>query len=223
MVNHRTGIWKICPICGKSFWQRPSKIRKTCSRACFAIYYMGERNPKYKPKIKVNCRYCNKEMDIWPALKDRKHFCSKKCQYKWRSENTRGEKVHNWQGGKGFGKYCQKFNMPFKERVRIFFKRKCFVCGCDEIVERHHVHHIHYNPKACCDDSQREFVILCRSCHANTTNSPNREETARYYSSKLYEMTGGKCYYTKEEFNELKFKIENLDKLSRLERSHLML
>jgi hypothetical protein len=220
---NRVSKQKICPICRKSFWEYPSRIKNTCSRKCSAKLISGDGNPNFKPKIKVPCLFCGKEMDVLPCLIHRKHFCDKECQYEWRSKNIRGEKVHNWKGGKGFGKYCPKFNFPFKERVRIFFKRKCFVCGCEEISERHHVHHIHFNPKACCDNSQREFVILCRSCHANTTNSIDREETARYYSMKLHEQTSGKCYYTEEEMDSLKERMNNLEKINRWDLSHLML
>jgi len=43
-----------------------------------------------------------------------------------------GEKAPNWKGGLSFGKYCPKFNPPFKERVRMNFDRKCFECGMTE-------------------------------------------------------------------------------------------
>jgi hypothetical protein len=39
----------------------------------------------------------------------------------------------------------------------------------------------------------------------------------------LYEATGGKCYYTKDEIETLEEIIENLDKMSRWDLSHLML
>jgi hypothetical protein len=222
-LARRVGEWKICSVCGSRYWNLFSRPKQFCSRKCLGVSMLGRNNIKFKPKAKVNCLYCSKEVEVWPCHATRKHFCSKDCQYKWRSENTRGDKVHNWMGGKGFGKYCSKFNYPFKERVRIFFKRKCFICGCDEVKERHHVHHINFNPEACCDNSQREFIILCRSCHANTTNSGDRKETARWYSKQLYEATGGKCYYTKDEIETLEEIIENLDKMSRWDLSHLML
>ena len=217
------GEWAECPICGERYWKRFCRPARTCSRSCWAILMCGKNNVRYKPKVMVICKQCGKEVEEWPCRKDRKHFCSADCKYKWRSENIRGEKVYNWQGGIGFGKYCEKFNFDFKERVRIFFQRKCFVCGCDETKERHHVHHINFNPKACCDESEREFIILCRSCHANTTNSLDRGETARYYSVELHKQTGGKCWYTKEELQYLLVIFQNLNKKSRWDLSHLML
>jgi len=217
------GTKKICPVCGIKYTEPKNRISRTCSRKCWSILMHGENNVKYKPKIKVTCKQCGKELEIQPCLKNRKHFCSDECKYKWRSENIKGSKVHNWLGGKSFGKYCEKFNPEFKERVRIFFKRKCFECGSDEIKERHHVHHIQFNPKACCDNSERLFIILCRNCHAVTTNSSDREEIARYYSLKLYEATGGKCWYTVGELAELQLKISNLENLNRWELTHLML
>ena len=221
--NLDKGEWRTCCVCGATYWSRNSRPKKTCSRKCSYVLKRGELNVKYKPKIEVSCKQCGKKILVWPSIKDRKHFCSDACKYKWRSENIRGDKVHNWMGGVCFGKYCEKFNFKFKERVRIFFKRKCFVCGCDEIVERHHVHHINFNPKACCDSSEREFIILCRSCHANTTNSLDRNETARWYSMQLHKLTGGKCYYTKEEMKSLNYEVEDLQNKNRWALAHLML
>ena len=215
------GEWAECPVCGDKYWNRRCRPQQTCSRNCHSIFMRGENNIKYKPKVQVTCRQCGKIFEEWPCRKERRHFCSDECKYRWRSENVRGEKVYNWQGGKGFGKYCERFNFDFKERVRIFFQRKCFVCGCDEGRERHHVHHINFNPKACCDDSQREFIILCRSCHAITTNSSDRKEIARYYSVKLHEMTGGKCWFTKEDNQNIRSILGGLDKRSRWDLSHL--
>jgi hypothetical protein len=83
------------------------------------------------------------------------------------------------------------------------------------------VHHINFNPEACCDDSEREFIVLCRSCHANTTNSSDRSETARYYSIELHKRTGGKCWYTKEEIRDLQIVFEGLEKRNRWDLSHL--
>jgi predicted nucleic acid-binding Zn ribbon protein len=220
--NH-TSIKKTCPVCGKEYWEYKSRKTKTCSRKCTSILLRGVGNPMYKEKQSIACWNCGIAIEIQPCLKNRKHFCSDKCKYEWRSKNIVGNKVHNWLGGKSFGKYCEKFNFGFKERVRIFFKRKCFECGCYEVKERHHIHHIHFNPSACCDNSEHEFVPLCRSCHAITTNSINRSETSRYLSMRLNMTTGGKCYYSKEELKELHYKLQNLDKMSRWELSHLML
>lgn len=222
-VARGKGEWAMCPVCGDKYWKRNCRPQKTCSRNCWSVLMRGENNVKFKPKIEVACKQCGIKMLIWPSIKTRKHFCSDACKYKWRSENIRGEKVHNWLGGVGFGKYCEKFNFDFKERVRIFFQRKCFVCGQEEIRERHHVHHINFNPKACCDDSEREFITLCRSCHAKTTNSSDREETARCYSYDLHRKTNGKCWYTKAELSALKHEIDQIQNRSRWEQSHLML
>jgi hypothetical protein len=40
---------------------------------------------------------------------------------------------------------------------------------------------------------------------------------------KLHEQTGGKCYYTEEEMDSLKDKLNNLEKMNRWDLSHLML
>lgn len=85
---------------------------------------------------------------------------------------SRGDKNKNWKGGISFEPYCPKFNNKFKEEIREKFHRMCFICGISE--EEHGtklcVHHVNYNKNCLCDDVACEFVPLCMSCHAKTSN-----------------------------------------------------
>ena len=65
-----------------------------------------------------------------------------------------GEKAPNWQGGISNLPYCEKFDSDFKERVRDFFGRCCYVCGMNETEngEKLSVHHVNYDKMVCCND-----------------------------------------------------------------------
>ena len=93
----------------------------------------------------------------------------------------RGEKHHRWKGGVSFEPYCHKFNNKFKEMIRDKFDRVCFLCGKTEEDNniKLSVHHVQYNKNCGCDDSIAcDYVPLCNSCHAKTSNG-DRE----YYES----------------------------------------
>ena len=78
-----------------------------------------------------------------------------------------GELAPQWKGGVSFEPYCPRFDDDLKERVRLFFDRKCYICGkseqeqIDEMKEegkvpirKLDVHHVNYNKDTCCDDSK---------------------------------------------------------------------
>ena len=108
-----------------------------------------------------------------------------------------GENNPNWQGGTSYLPYCEKFDDDFKERVREFFGRCCYVCGKNEIDngERLSVHHVGYNKDTCCDDSKPLFVPLCKSCHSKTHG--NREYWEEFFTVSLNYLTQGECFIKK--------------------------
>jgi len=116
--------------------------------------------------------------------------------------SLRGERSTQWKGGISFEPYCILFNKEFKERVRAFWGNKCPVCGKteEESGRAHCVHHVGYDKEVCCNDNERLFVPLCPSCHSKTNH--NREEWEEYFTH-MISIHGGKCYYTKEEYEEL--------------------
>ena len=114
-------------------------------------------------------------------------------------KNRTGELASNWQGGLSFEPYCIKFDNDFKERVREFFGRCCYICGKNEEDNgcKLSVHHVSYNKDTCCDDSKPLFVPLCQSCHMKTLK--NRKYWEEFFSISLKCLTNEKCFYTKEE------------------------
>ena len=196
-ISRTTKVERVCPVCGMAFYTNPSKIKKGygiyCSLKCMGISRAN--------KVERICPVCGKVFFVSPGhIKNGSGIhCSHRCEGKARC----GERSPQWKGGISFEPYCILFNKEFKERVRAFWGNKCPVCGKteDETGMAHCVHHVGYDKEVCCNDNERLFVPLCRSCHSKTNN--NREEWEEYFTY-LIGIHGGKCYYTKEEYNELK-------------------
>ena len=120
-------------------------------------------------------------------------------------EAQKGKNAPNWQGGIPFEPYCILFDGEFKERVREYWNRKCILCSKSEKENKRKlcVHHVTYNKDSCCDDSIPLFVTLCTSCH-NKTNS-KRKDWKNEFKRIIYSRNiDGKCFYTKEEMEEIK-------------------
>jgi hypothetical protein len=112
-----------------------------------------------------------------------------------------GEKNPTWNGGSSFGKYCPKFTLAFKERVRYFFNNVCVECG-ESPTYKLHVHHVNYDKAMCCNDTEPLFVALCRSCHAKTTGK--RIYWEEHFTDIINKYYGGKCYLSQEEMPAMK-------------------
>jgi len=109
-----------------------------------------------------------------------------------------GDKGSNWQGGISFLPYCEKFTKEFKERVRDFFGRCCYLCAKNEIDNgrKLSVHHVNYQKDACCIDEVRPlFVPLCQSCHSKVHN--DRDGWEKFFTLSLDFLTDGKCFTPK--------------------------
>jgi very-short-patch-repair endonuclease len=78
-----------CKQCGKEFKIKPFleniiKRQKYCSRKCYGL---SEKGKYFEKRIKLNCKYCNKEFFVIKSRLNIAKFCSKKCK-------------HNFQKGK---------------------------------------------------------------------------------------------------------------------------
>lgn len=161
-------------------WFKSYEIRLR-TKAELGALSSGENNPVWKGgNITKTCEQCGEEYGTKPSLKDKSRFCSPGCKDKWQSENMRGENCPGWKGGISFEPYCTKFNNVFKESIREKFERVCFLCPTteEENGQKLSVHHVNYNKDCLCDDSDCEFVPLCRRCHSKTNSN-------RHYWEKL--------------------------------------
>lgn len=139
----------------------------------------GKHQPEY---VKERLKQIN--LGKTRSLESRiKHSCTR-----------RNIPIEEFDGFSKYKDYCDKFNFPFKERVREFFGRKCVECGKDEEHERTrlHVHHVNYDKGSCCNTSEKLFVALCQSCH-NKTHT-NRDHWMQRYREVIYLCYGGRCY-----------------------------
>lgn len=120
------------------------------------------------------------------------------------SKSKSGEKNGNWKGGVSFEPYCEKFDDEFKERIRDFFGRCCYVCNKNETEngQKLSVHHVNYDKMVCCNDVKPLFVPLCRSCHAKTHKDCKYWE--EFFTVSLEYLTGGKCFLPKKCITEEK-------------------
>ena len=196
VIGKSTKVERVCPVCGKTYYVKPSYIKKGggiyCSQKCYGI---GKST-----KVERICPICGKVFytTLGRIKKGWGIYCSHKCM----GISLRGERSPNWKGGTSFEPYCILFTKEFKERVRAFWGNKCPVCGKTEedSGRAHCVHHVGYDKEVCCNDNERLFVPLCLSCHSKTNH--NREEWEEYFTN-MISIHGGKCYYTKEEYEEL--------------------
>jgi hypothetical protein len=98
-------------------------------------------------------------------------------------------------------KYCEKFNVGFKERVRAYWNYQCFECGELQNGAKHCVHHVHYDKKMCCNGSPQDVIPLCKQCHTKTNY--NRDFWEDHFTELLYANDpNGKCFFTKKEYEK---------------------
>lgn len=174
-----------CEQCGKDFYdyvRKNNRMRKFCSTEC------GYENKRRRTII--NCEHCNKEVEVktFDIKRGKGRFCSKRCSClanvnviskrfkgkkqsyesrKKRSEATKGEKGHNWQGGKKSESMVIRSSFEMKEWRTAVFERDDFTCQlCGERGGRLNAHHI-FSFAEYPDD---RFVVdngstLCKDCH----------------------------------------------------------
>jgi len=115
---HAFLVKKKCRICLKEL-----KLGKIyCSKECY-----WQKSPKFK----TNCKQCLKEFWTYPSfIKANEGFlCSKKCKYKWISENYRGERSKAGFKNASINKsckWCNKEFTTFKSHNKIFCIKDCY-------------------------------------------------------------------------------------------------
>lgn len=89
--NKNPRVEVICERCGKPFLAYHSRLKrgesKFCSREC-------RQNRETK-----HCTHCGKPYQVIMCESDASRFCSKKCRFRWMSENQRGANNPAWRGG----------------------------------------------------------------------------------------------------------------------------
>jgi len=195
----RPGVKETKSKCMKAVWSDPDyrqNVRESIKHA--------KNLPESKQKTSASMKIIANR----PEQRDR---VSKQSKERWSNPEFKkqrivamsGQNSPNWRGGLSFEPYCPKFNNEFKERVRVFFDRRCLLCGKEEIDngKRLSVHHCDYDKEVCCNDRPPIFAAVC--CRHNTLANHDRERWRLIFHRIIEEVYGGKCYYTKEEFYNL--------------------
>lgn len=141
-----------CKICGQSFYAKPRHLKigwgKYCSKAC--------QNQGQRTGTHVECGFCGKP--VWRSPKqiaralNKKSFCNKSCQTKWRNSLFNGPKHANWKGGA----YAYR-NMLLKHHT----PKACALCEIKDLRVLA-VHHIDGNHK---NNVLSNLTWLCHNCH----------------------------------------------------------
>ncbi len=180
----------------------------------------GRKKYYEERRVKITCPNCGKERLIKPSRlrKYEKQFCNSDCYAEWRSKHLCNVANPNWRGGVSFEPYCPRFTKRFRERVRAFWGYQCPSCGRTQSENRRmlSVHHVTFNKKICCEPEAdvalmiklgvpeefwAMFIPLCGICHAKTLRG-DREYWKAYYIRNIVEHTGGKSWFTEEEYKE---------------------
>ena len=126
-------------------------------------------------------------------------------------ESNSGPNNGNWRGGISFSRYCHRFNHCLRERVRIFFGRKCLWCNKEESKNftstgkhrRLSVHHITFDKMVCCNKEEPLLAPLCIKCCSMADSDRDGTKMNEELRRIIIEEYGGRCFISKEEYKNL--------------------
>ena len=173
---------KNCAECGDKF-RIENSLRtqdKYCGTECAKIAFREKQQARYemlRNKVVVRkCVGCEKEFEHNAYFK--KKFCSNDCQFKFQTENRKGEGNPNYRHGKAAQRKkanrstpkhsyaCVKYKKQFVERHEYLF---CEVCKVNQNgTPRFEVHHIYYAslfPRHEHLHNPKNLILLCTTCH----------------------------------------------------------
>ena len=152
---------------------------------------VGEKSSGWKGGgVKVRCAWCGKSKMVKAHLVKsmKNHFCNRKHQGKWKSENDVGENNPRWLGGVSFEPYPTSFNSTLKRTIRKRDKYTCQQSQCSATEAstgiRMSIHHIDYDKD---NSNKNNLICLCAPCHGKTNH--NREQWTTLFQSQIL---GGK-------------------------------
>jgi hypothetical protein len=140
-------------------------------------YYPSARKPQSNKPIMAACNDCGK---VRTTLKYQYRPLCGSCAKKGKThtEETKvnmsaaqkGKNGNNWQGGKSFKPYCEKFDEAYKQLIRNKYENRCFWCNMttEENGRKLDVHHVNYNKNCGCDETKCICVPLCMRCHGSS-------------------------------------------------------
>lgn len=130
----------------------------------FETAHYGDDNGNWKGGLKYICPKCG----------GKKSYNSKTCR---KCLDFTGKNNPNYNEGKSYGDYCEKWTEKKREEVRNQYGRKCYLCGKSEEQQkadqklkgkrefRLSVHHIDDDKEQGCNNKPWKLVPLCLQCH----------------------------------------------------------
>lgn len=176
-------VGRVCETCKKVFYvlksamsEKTNSSGRYCSRSCYGkalALVTGEKSQRYR-SVKVPCGYCGKELLRIPSKLNRTPFCSIDCRSKFHSLAFSGENNPMWRGGiisrNGFNAVRKKYFSGVQF---------CALCGTTKKIHIHHI--IPYRVSK--DNSIKNLIPLCVSCHRKVEASTNRMLSGADWSS----------------------------------------
>lgn len=105
-------------------------------------------------------------------------FCGNDETRRLLSVANSGSRCHFWRGGISGEEYPPEFNEWLKKKIRERDEYTCQECG----KFGKSVHHIDFDKQ---NSDEMNLIVLCRSCHAKSTNSHDREGWIIHYKAKV--------------------------------------
>lgn len=91
-------------------------------------------------------------------------------QRRGHSAAMRGICIEDWNGFVSDGDYCHLFDKACRERIRVKYGYRCFMCNVsqEDNGQKLCVHHVDMNKDQGCNGHEWKLVPLCRSCHSSS-------------------------------------------------------
>jgi hypothetical protein len=173
--GEKSGVNKICPVCGKNFYVFPRSLKVGkgiyCSHKCNSISKIGKGNKKLQTGTLSNCLTCGKEFYVASWWKKKNAgYCSRICYWKSRI----GKRPWNYEGKTPINQCIRKSN-EYKLWRKAVFERDnytCVWCGKRGDIEADHIKPFSLYPAL-------RFAIdngrtLCKDCHRKTDTYGNK-------------------------------------------------
>ena len=157
-------------MCPNEFKDKPTSNRKFCSYDCYwkALKELKQYK-KEKHRIKLICKFCEKEFLVFPCRKDNALFCSYSCKIKFtkpmRKSYPKGKNHPMWKGGITTNSQGYILIGRVREHRLIMEKHLGRSLERDEIV-----HHINHNKK---DNRIENLLVMKRPDHPKLHNRWN--------------------------------------------------
>lgn len=163
-IGTHTGEWRICEVCGSSFFVNACWIRgathkgggKYCSVNCKVIASRGRKSPNNR-RVKLKCVICGAEFEVQAFRVGTAVCCSNECRFVYVADILRKDTTsrRDW----GYSHTRRTWARKVLERDDY----TCQLCGSNENLEAHHIFGVTENPELA--KELWNGVTYCQSCH----------------------------------------------------------